>query len=145
MDHDSLEASDERSNLLNCDPRARIERDLCDHLQGVGTVVVYPQREGPQLIQQQRVPRGEANAALSHGRFELRFTDGSSGLYLLEAMAVDVVVGDLNDDGEVGAFDLALLLGNWGPCADLDDCPADLNGDGTVGPADLAILLGNWG
>jgi hypothetical protein len=53
--------------------------------------------------------------------------------------------GDLDGDGSVGAFDLALLLGSWGPCDDCDDCPADLNGDCAVGPADLAILLGNWG
>ncbi len=74
--------------------------------------------------------------------FELRFTDGSSGLYLLQAMSVDVVVGDLDGDGTVGAADLAILLGSWGPCG---GCPADLNGDDTVGPADLAMLLGNWG
>ena len=53
--------------------------------------------------------------------------------------------GDLDGDGSVGAFDLALLLGSWGPCADCDDCPADLDGDCAVGAADLAILLGNWG
>ncbi len=52
---------------------------------------------------------------------------------------------DLDGDGAVGPFDLALLLGNWGPCADPDDCPADLDGDGAVGPFDLALLLGNWG
>ncbi|MCH8913930.1 MAG: VCBS repeat-containing protein [Planctomycetes bacterium] len=52
---------------------------------------------------------------------------------------------DLDGDGMVGPMDLAILLGNWGPCADCDDCPADLDGDCTVGPADLAILLGNWG
>ncbi len=49
---------------------------------------------------------------------------------------------DLDDDGEVGPADLALLLGDWGPCA---DCPADFNGDGVIGPFDLAVLLGNWG
>ncbi len=52
---------------------------------------------------------------------------------------------DLDGDGAVGPFDLAILLGSWGPCADCDDCPADLDGDCAVGPADLAILLGNWG
>ncbi len=53
--------------------------------------------------------------------------------------------GDLDGDGSVGPFDLAILLGSWGPCADCDNCPVDLDGDCTVGPADLAILLGNWG
>jgi probable HAF family extracellular repeat protein len=53
--------------------------------------------------------------------------------------------GDLNLDAFVDAFDLAELLGSWGPCADCDACPADLDNDCTVGPFDLAILLGNWG
>ena len=49
---------------------------------------------------------------------------------------------DLDGSGDVGPFDLALLLGTWGPC---EDCPADLDGDGQVGPFDLALLLGAWG
>ena len=49
---------------------------------------------------------------------------------------------DLDDDGEVGAEDLAILLGAWGPNP---GNPADLNNDGTVGAEDLAILLGAWG
>ena len=53
--------------------------------------------------------------------------------------------GDFDLDGAVGPADLALLLGDWGPCGDPDDCPADLDGDGAVGPFDLALLLGNWG
>ncbi len=48
---------------------------------------------------------------------------------------------DLNGDGGVGAADLAILLGSWGPC---EGCPADLDGDGVVGAGDLAILLGAW-
>ena len=54
-------------------------------------------------------------------------------------------LGDIDGDGDVDPFDLALLLGSWGPCPDPDDCPADLDGDGNVGAADLAMLLGNWG
>ena len=49
---------------------------------------------------------------------------------------------DLDGDGMVGPFDLALLLGNWGLC---ECCPADLDGNGIVGPFDLALLLGDWG
>ena len=66
-------------------------------------------------------------------------------LVLQDAGIAMCPVPDLNGDCAVGPMDLAILLGNWGPCADCDDCPADLNGDCTVGPADLAILLGNWG
>ncbi|MCH8963917.1 MAG: hypothetical protein IIB58_03065 [Planctomycetes bacterium] len=52
---------------------------------------------------------------------------------------------DMNDDGEVGPVDLAMLLGAWGPCPDEGACPADLNGDAVVNPIDLATLLGAWG
>lgn len=47
---------------------------------------------------------------------------------------------DLNLDGDVGAADLAILLGAWGQA----DPIADLDGDGIVGASDLAILLGAW-
>ncbi len=49
---------------------------------------------------------------------------------------------DFDGDGNVGPFDLAFLLGFWGPNP---GHPADLDGDGDVGPPDLAIVLGNWG
>jgi len=51
-------------------------------------------------------------------------------------------IADLDGDGTVGAADLAILLGTWGPCA---GCPADFNGDGIINAPDLAQLLGNWG
>ncbi len=53
--------------------------------------------------------------------------------------------GDLNNDCQVGVVDLLILLGNWGPCDNCEDCPADLNGDCVVGAVDLVILLMNWG
>ncbi|MEE8155435.1 MAG: hypothetical protein V3T53_10835 [Phycisphaerales bacterium] len=56
-----------------------------------------------------------------------------------------VIPGDIDGDGSVGANDLLILLANWGPCGDCDDCPADLNGDCTVGAEDLFVLLANWG
>ena len=58
----------------------------------------------------------------------------------------DCAPPDLNCNGSVSAFDLALLLGAWGPCPDPPaGCPADLDGDGEVNAFDLAILLGSWG
>ena len=54
-------------------------------------------------------------------------------------------LGDLDGDGSVGVNDLLILLGNWGPCGDCNDCPADLDRDCNVGVVDLLILLGNWG
>jgi hypothetical protein len=50
---------------------------------------------------------------------------------------------DLTSDGTVGASDLAMLLGAWGPCG--KTCTADIDGDGVVGAADLAALLDAWG
>ncbi len=52
---------------------------------------------------------------------------------------------DLNGDGVVDGLDLLILLAEFGPCADPNDCPADLNGDGEVDIFDLLILLDNWG
>ncbi len=49
---------------------------------------------------------------------------------------------DFDDNGMVGPFDLAILLGNWGPNP---NHPADLNDDDIIDAADLALLLGNWG
>ena len=73
--------------------------------------------------------------------FRVIFTDFSGGI-LVSSFSTP---GDLDGDGVVGAGDLIILLGDWGPCADCGDCPADLNGDCTVGATDLIILLGNWG
>ncbi len=50
--------------------------------------------------------------------------------------------GDFDNDGAVGTFDLAFLLGSWGPNP---GHPADLDGDGLVSADDLAMLLGIWG
>ena len=56
---------------------------------------------------------------------------------------------DLNGDGEVGPFDLALVLGFWGPCEEPctpeATCTTDLAGDCATGPFDLALILGFWG
>ncbi|MEE8156215.1 MAG: hypothetical protein V3T53_14775 [Phycisphaerales bacterium] len=53
--------------------------------------------------------------------------------------------GDLNNDCQVGAADLLILLSSWGPCDDCRNCAADLNSDCVVGGADLLTLLANWG
>jgi len=48
---------------------------------------------------------------------------------------------DLDGDGQVGATDVATLLGQWGAFGG----SADLDGNGEVASADLAIMLGAWG
>jgi hypothetical protein len=52
---------------------------------------------------------------------------------------------DLNGDGQVNGFDLALLLSQWGRCPNRGVCAADFNHDGIVSGMDLAILLAAWG
>ncbi len=51
---------------------------------------------------------------------------------------------DVDGSGATGAFDLAFLLGNWGPVTPDSAC-LDADGDGIIGPFDLATLLGGWG
>jgi hypothetical protein len=50
---------------------------------------------------------------------------------------------DLDGDGAVGGGDLALFLGEWGPC--LAGCAADFNADGVVNGEDFGTLLSEWG
>ena len=59
---------------------------------------------------------------------------------------------DFSNDGTVGAFDLAILLGAWGLCPEpctpgepATTCATDLSGDCLTGAFDLALLLGSWG
>jgi hypothetical protein len=59
----------------------------------------------------------------------------------MTVLLFDCALADLDCDGVVGSFDLALLLGAWGASG----AAFDLTGDGQVGAEDLAILLGAWG
>jgi hypothetical protein len=58
------------------------------------------------------------------------------------------VFGDLDGDGFVNGFDLALLLGQWTGAALYSPCPphapADLLDDCKINGADLAVLLSWW-
>jgi hypothetical protein len=56
---------------------------------------------------------------------------------------------DINNDGVVGAADLAALLAQWGQCPppEEESCDADIapqDGDATVNVLDLAALLASW-
>ena len=48
---------------------------------------------------------------------------------------------DLNGDRDVGAPDIAVLLGAWGEAGGA----ADIDGDGFVGATDIAAMLAAWG
>jgi hypothetical protein len=65
------------------------------------------------------------------------------GAFMVRAIGVPAPAcpADLDGDGQVGASDLATLLGSWGQLGG----PADLDSDGSVGAPDLASLLGSWG
>ncbi len=53
--------------------------------------------------------------------------------------------GDLDGDGAVDHIDLFILLSDWGPCDDCDDCRSDLDRDCMVAIVDFLLLLLNWG
>jgi Dockerin type I domain/PEP-CTERM motif len=58
------------------------------------------------------------------------------------------MAGDINDDGTVGAADLAVLAKNYGstvPGGGASWGLGDFNGDGKVDAADLALFAANWG
>ncbi|MBC03661.1 MAG: hypothetical protein CMJ34_10235 [Phycisphaerae bacterium] len=70
---------------------------------------------------------------------------GETEDYLIDIIPPTPCPGDIDDDGEVTAADLGLLIGAWGVCGDPADCAADLDGDGEVTAADLGLLIGAWG
>ena len=71
----------------------------------------------------------------------LRFTDDSSGIFVISTM----LDGDLNGDGFVGVDDLNIVLLNWNQDVSPGDPQfGDANGDGFVGVDDLNQVLVNW-
>ncbi len=87
---------------------------------------------------------GDGPALFAGGDF--RFAGNFSSQRIAKwIVCADTIPGDLDGDGSVGASDLLILLSNWGPCDNCENCPADLDGNCVVGAADLLILLANWG
>ncbi len=66
------------------------------------------------------------------------------GFVLVPGFCPMDLIDSNNLNHEIGAEDLAFLLGAWGPCASAC-CIADINEDGVVDATDLALLLGAWG
>jgi hypothetical protein len=54
----------------------------------------------------------------------------------------EITVSDINKDGVVNEYDLALLMLQWGKTG--SNLSADLNKDGVVNEYDFAILMLNW-
>ena len=88
---------------------------------------------------------GEVTVCVQPGTYFLFLSSAIEERNLRAGIPCPSCAEDLNGDGLVGPFDLALLLGNWGPCPPGDDCPPDFTEDEVVGPLDLAILLDAWG
>jgi len=70
--------------------------------------------------------------------------DVSFDTFTAEALAGNLLAGDLDGDGFVGIADLNIVLGNWNQNVPPGDPLADPSGDGFVGIADLNVVLGNW-
>ncbi len=93
---------------------------------------------------------GQMNSQVALSGFAANFSVGDfdqNGVvdaddFALIVPSEDPCSSDFNDDGAVGAADLAFLLGQWGSAS---SPMVDLNGDGVVGSQDLAVLLGQWG
>jgi hypothetical protein len=56
---------------------------------------------------------------------------------------VNVVYGDLSQNGIVDASDISIALNSWGPANAAGT--GDVDGDGTINAKDIALLLNNWG
>ena len=63
---------------------------------------------------------------------------GVDDVEVFRLLCEPTIIGDLDGDGSVTGFDLAILLSSWGTPA------ADLDGNGTTNGVDLAILLNAW-
>lgn len=57
-----------------------------------------------------------------------------------QVISVQGIPADLNSDGMVDAYDLAIVLGSWGSTSGVGDVNGDRVADGT----DLAALLSRW-
>ena len=122
-------------NWISCDFPGSLQFDLYLNGQSVGKSALLGHSG-----------TGNFAGVVSDVPFNEAFVIGLSGTVFIDDMHFGGVTADFDDDGVIGPFDLATILGNWGDCPKEGVfCPNDLNLDGAVGPADLAILLGNWG
>ena len=60
-----------------------------------------------------------------------------------QLVTVNVVYGDLSQNGIVDASDISIALNSWGPANAAGT--GDVDGDGTINAKDIALLLNNWG
>ena len=59
------------------------------------------------------------------------------------SLGIGSIFGDINGDGKVDKYDLALLMSYWGQR--VSGLLVDLSGDGKVDKYDFSLLMLNWG
>jgi len=69
-------------------------------------------------------------------------TASIAGALNMACLAQSPCDADLDHDGTVAGADLALVLGDWGPCK---GCQGDVTNNGVVDGIDLAFVLTLWG
>lgn len=75
------------------------------------------------------------------GCFESNFPIDIGAVEVAGLAVTRLVVGDLDDSGQVDGKDLAIILSAWG----IDDCGSDINADGVIDGIDLSVLIAAWG
>ncbi len=87
----------------------------------------------------------DPNGTIGYGDIMGSTTLEQSLAWVLDTIAPDPIIGDLDGDGFVGIEDLNLILGNWNQNVAAGDLLlGDPSGDGFVGIEDLNVVLGNW-
>ena len=84
------------------------------------------------------------NPIVPDGAFALTADGGGLLLHYLATVS-PVMTGDLNGNGRVDTFALALILDAWAMSVPPGDLRADPLGNGVVAAFDLALALDNWG
>lgn len=99
------------------------------------------------------LPHGDYHVSIQSPtpHYEVCAQDGEVVLFLEQVISSDnpqtfdwhytvtiELLGDLNNDGVIGGYDMGLLFAAWGTP------DADLNNDGITDSIDLGILLENW-
>lgn len=88
-----------------------------------------------------KIPQTSGSVTIDLGFGEANPVANYFGSLLAIESTAPPCIGDLNGDGDVGAPDIAILLGEWG----VRGSAADFDQNGVVAAPDLALLLGAWG
>ncbi len=59
-------------------------------------------------------------------------------------ITVSLLVGDLNDDGDINVLDMIMVGNHWGETGTPGWIPEDLNNDGVINEGDMVVIGQNW-